>query len=397
MPPRILFLTNEAPHTAGAGAIVFHRLFRDYPPECLRVITNRPPPPAAARLDCAYRSLTLPVDGLNRTRFWTWRTALRVLGGASLVPLSRIDAALEGFEPDIIATLMQDSWYYDLAARYARQRRRPLVLFVHDVAAGFEPVAAWLRPRQLARDAALYRQASRRLCISPGMVRAFEGEFEASGEVLLPPRSDATPAQRPDQCRDLKQSGRLTLGYAGGLHYGYGEQLHQMLPVLRRTGTTIEIFGPLPGGSLESLRSATDVLNFRGYASTPEEAWRGVLARCDAVLQPYANPAGEHARQYRTHFPSKLGDCLALGLPLLITGPADASGMAWCLDRPGSALPVTAPEPAALEAALGKLKNEPDLRVALAARAQALAREFDAPPLRRRLEKIFEEVHSQPA
>lgn len=394
--PRVLFLTSETPHTAAAGAIVFHRLFRDYPADRLFVITNTPPPPAAGRLACAYATVPLAADRLNRTRFWPWRTAARVLGGATLVPLARIDRALAGFAPEVVVTLMQDSWYYDLAARYAHARGLPLVLFIHDVASGFEPVAAWLRPRQHARDAAVYRQAVRRLCISPGMVEHFKGEFGAGAEVLPPPRADDTPAQPPENCRRPRQPGRLALGYAGGLHYGYGEQLLRMLPVLRRTGTTVEVCGPLPGGILEPLRAATDVFHFHGYAATPEEAWRGLLARCDALLQPYLNPPGGHARQYRTHFPSKLGDCLALGLPLLVTGPAEASGMAWCLDHPGCALTVTSDAPADLETALHRLRNEPELRVALAGAAQRLAAHFDPAPLRVRLHRLLTDVAAAP-
>ena len=390
--PRVLFLTSEAPHTAAAGAIVFHRLFRDYPADRLLVVTNTPAPAGAGRLDCTYATMPLAVDRLNRTRFWPWRTAARVLGGASLIRLARVDRVLAGFIPDIVVTLMQDSWYYDLAARYARARGLPLVLFIHDVASGFEPVAAWLQPRQRKRDAAIYRQAARRLCISRGMADYFQREFGAAGEVLAPPRADDTPAQAPENCRRLKQGNRLTLGYAGGLHYGYGEQLLQMLPVLRRTGTAVEIFGPPPGGKLEALRAAGDVLHFHGYAPTPEEAWRGLLTRCDALLQPYLNPPGGHERQYLTHFPSKLGDCLASGLPLLVTGPAGASGMAWCLDHPGCALTVTSPEPTALDAALRRLNAEPELRVTLARAAQHHAASFDPAPLRAQLYALLSDV-----
>jgi glycosyltransferase involved in cell wall biosynthesis len=383
--PRVLFLTSEAPHTAAAGAIVFHRLLRDYPPERLLVVTNTPPPVGDGRLACRYTHLPLAVDRLNRTRFWPWRANLRTLGASTLVRLTRVDAALEGFVPDVVATLMQDSWYYDLAARYARRRGLPLVLFSHDLAHGFEPVPAWLQKRQLRRDRAVYRQAAVRLCVSQGMADFYAQAFGAPGEVLLPPRSDETPSQSPECCRQLKRPGRLTLGYAGGLHYGYGDQLLRLLPVLRETGTIIEMFGPEPGGSVAPLRDATDALCFNGYAPTPEEAWREILRRCDAVIQPNLNPPGPHELQYRTHFPSKLGDCLALGLPLLITGPDYASGVRWCLARSGCALTVTETGPAALAGALARLRDDAMLRISLSACAQSFARAFDAPALRAQL------------
>lgn len=387
--PRVLLLTNEPPQTVGAGSIIFHRLFSNYPPDRLRVITNVRPPPVDQRLACHYAYLPLAADRLNRTRLWPWRAVLRNLGASRLTGLRRVDEALQGFTPDVVATLMQDSWYYDLAARYARRRKLPFVLLAHDVAHGFEPVPPWLQPRQLRRDAAVYRQAKVRLCISPGMLRYHEEVFGAPGEVLLPPRSDNGASQSPEACRQLKQSGILTLGYAGGLHYGYGEQLLRMLPVLRETGTMVELFGPKPGGSISSLNDATDVFHFNGYLSPPEVAWGELLRRCDAVLQPYLNPPGAHELQYRTHFPSKLGDCLALGLPLLITGPAYASGVSWCRQHPDCAMIVTDPAQETLAAGLRQLRDDPALRVHLAEQAQSRAVAFDAPALRKRLQVIL--------
>jgi glycosyltransferase involved in cell wall biosynthesis len=381
--PRLLLLTNEPPLTVGAGSIVFHRLFRDYPPERLRVVTNAPLAPAEQSLACRYEHLPLLADRLNRTRFWPLRAAARALGMGNLVSLRRIDRRLEdGFVPDVVVTLMQDSWMYDLAARYARHRRLPLVLFIHDLAFGFEPVAPWLRSAQRRRDAAVYRQAAARLCVSQGMADHFLAEFGVPGEVMLPPHSDQLPIQQPERCERLKQPGRLVLGYAGGLHYGYGEQLLAILPVLRSTGTKIELFGPTPGGSVAALQAATDVLHFNGYAPTPEEAWRSLLERCDALLQPYLNPPGNHALQYQTHFPSKLGDCLSLGLPVLITGPADASGVKWCTQHPGCALTISDPSPDALIRALERLRGDPEFRVSLAQQGQHAATAFAAGPLR---------------
>jgi len=383
--PRVLLLTNEAPHSAGAGAIVLHRLFSGYPPDRLLVVTNRPPPDGAERLPSRYERLELAVDRINRTRFWLWRPALRALGASRLPAISRVDARLHGFRPQIVATLMQDSWYYELAARYARQRDLPLVVFVHDLPDGFEPVPSWLRARQQRRDATVYHQAVHRFCISAPMRDHFRHHFGIDGEVLLPPRSDTPVAQTPDRCTRLKTPGRVTLGYAGGLHYGYGEQLLRMLPALRATGTRLELYGPPPTGAVVALREATDVLHFNGYVSAPEEAWRRIMEDCDAVLQPYLDPPGEHTRQYRTHFPSKLGDALSLGLPLLISGPSDASGVAWCREHGDCALHVAYPTQPAAQAALLQLRDEPDLRLDLARRGQVAARQFAAPVLRQRL------------
>ncbi len=375
--PRLLFITNEPPHTAAAGSIYFHRLFADYPAERLRVISNSPLPSSGQRLACDYFTHRIWADRLQQTRFWKWRTAARVLGGADLLSLSSLDGLVGDFRPDAVVTLMQDSWYYELAARYARKKNLPLILFVHDLPHGFEPVAPWLVKRQLQRDRAIYEQAAVRFCVSPGMEAWFRREFGLAGQVLLPPRSPTPPSQDPELCRTLKNPGKLTLGYAGGLHYGYGEQIAAMIPVLRSTQTRLEIFGPTPSGALAGLNDATDVLTFHDYAPTPEEAWSEVLTRCDAVLLPYLNPPGEHHLQYQTHFPSKLGDMLSLGLPVIVTGPEGASGVAWCKANELSDGVVTEERENALAAILIKLSETDNLRIRLACRARQAANEFD--------------------
>lgn len=380
--PSVLLFSAESPHSAAPGSIVLQRLLADYPPSKLLVVTNHPPPADAERLACRYETLRLAADRLNRTRFSHWRPILRSLGAGALSRPRGIDEAVAGFSPDVIVTLMQDSWYYDLAADFAFRRGLPLVLIVHDLAHGFERVPAWVRAKQHARDRHVARQAAIRLCISAPMAEYFAREFDAPADVLWPPRS-REPISRPASgAATLRHPGQLTLGYAGGLHYGYGEQLLRMLPVLRTTGTRVEVFGPRPAGRVAALVEATDVFTFHGLAPSPQEAWQTLQGSCDVLLQPYLNPAGGHAPQYRTHFPSKLGDALSLGLPLLITGPEDASGVAWCRQNRNCALHVADPAADALITALHRLRDDPQLRIDLAQRAQEAATLLDAVVLR---------------
>lgn len=357
------------------------------------MISNRALPRPGQRLGCDYFTHRILADRLQQTRFWKWRTAARVLGGADFLPLSSLDRLVGDFRPDAVVTLMQDSWYYELAARYARKKKLPLILFIHDLPHGFEPVAPCLLKRQLQRDRAIYEQAAVRFCVSPGMEAWFRREFDLPGDVLLPPRSPSPPSQDPELCRKLKTPGRLTLGYAGGLHYGYGEQIAAMIPALRATHTHLEIFGPALSGALVGLKDAADVITFHGYAPTPEDAWSGLLARCDAVLLPYLNPPGVHHLQYQTHFPSKLGDMLSLGLPLIVTGPSEASGVIWCREHGLSTGVVTEEGGSALLEILTSLSACSNLRVSLAICALEMASTFDLGvvfgELESRLQDIF--------
>jgi len=371
--PRLLFITNEPPHSCAAGSIYFHRLFRGYPSDRLLVITNSNLPELRHLLECRYASHSLWIDRLKRTRLWKWRTAARVLGGSDILSLSRLDRLVGDFRPDAVVTLMQDSWYYELAARYARVKNLPLILFVHDLPSVFEPVPPWLATLQFGRDRKIYEQAVLRVCVSSGMNAWFEREFGLPGAVVVPPSSPNPPTQALHLCRTLKHSGKLTLGYAGGLHYGYGEQIKNMIPAMRAANVQLEIFSPSPTGGLSDLPNLSDVLTFHGYAATPEDAWAKIIQRCDAVLLPYLDPPARHHLQYQTHFPSKLGDMLCLGLPTIITGPIDASGVMWCDEHGACAVSVADSSIGALIKVFEGLREDGDLRESLARRAQTAA------------------------
>jgi hypothetical protein len=67
-------------------------------------------------------------------------------------------------------------------------------------------------------------------------------------------------------------------------------------------------------------------------------------------------------------FPSKLTDYTAAGLPLLVQGPGYCSAVRWALENPGVAEVVSDLSPAALEAAVARLKDSSH-RLSLAHRA----------------------------
>ena len=69
----------------------------------------------------------------------------------------------------------------------------------------------------------------------------------------------------------------------------------------------------------------------RGFHS-PEKLWPLAQAECDVLLLPYA-PEGRMTRLYRTHFPTKLSEYCWVGMPILVTGPENATGYRWAQRR----------------------------------------------------------------
>lgn len=291
--------------------------------------------------------------------------SLRAFGLVPPVPTREIEELLEGFDPELVLCVMQHSNFYDAAARFARLRRLPLVVIVHDVNEQFEPVLPIAVKAMRRRDGAFYRQASRRLCVSPEMEGLCRELYGAAGDVLYPVRGEDLFARPIEAAVTLKSKPGLTVGFVGNLNYGYGDELLRLLPAFRASGSRLVVFSSPPGPSCAELLRMPDLVDFRGFAPAAE-AWQSVQAECDAVILPYPNPPGKLERLYRFHFPSKLPEYLALGMPVIVTGPEFATGVSWASRHPESSVVWTGGAIYEFADRLAHLRDEPATRRRLA-------------------------------
>lgn len=373
--PRVAIISDEGPQTGTAGGLLLHRLFARQPPDRLRVLCRYVPALGNPLPGVAYRRLVPPWRRFEASRFNVWMRSLRAFGLVPPVPMREFDRLLEGFSPDVVLCVMQHSAFYDAAHRFARMRGLPLVVVVHDVNEEFEAVFRWARGAMRRRDGAFYRYASGRLCVSPEMERLCAELYRADGSVLYPNRSEGLEARPLAECSRLKSPPGLTLGFAGNLNYGYGEGILQMLPAVRQAGARVVIFAHPPSGPAARLAEAADCCEFRGFAPSAE-AWAGLKRDCDAVWLPYPRIGGKMERLYRHHFPSKLPEYLALGMPVIVTGPDFATGVRWARANLGPELCAT--EAREMAGLLGRMAQDPARRLSLAERCVNCGqRDFD--------------------
>jgi len=334
-PPRILILSDEGPQTGTAGGLLLHRLLAGHPADRLRVIARYVPTTGAPLPGVTYRQLNPPWMRFERSRFHRLKRSLRAHGLVPEVSARQLDELIGDFKPEVVLCVMQHAAYYDTALAYARARNLPLVVLVHDVNDEFEPVYGWARHAANQRDATFYLEAAARLCVSPEMEEYCITRFGARGAVLYPNRSEELQPRPLALAETLCSPGRLTIGFAGNLNYGYGVALCQMLPAMREAGIRLVLYSQPPGPEAAALTTAGDTCDFRGFVPSAE-AWAGIQRDCDAVWLPYPNPAGAMERLYRYHFPSKLPEYLALGLPVIVSGPDYATGVRWARGRPAA-------------------------------------------------------------
>jgi glycosyltransferase involved in cell wall biosynthesis len=379
----VLIYSNEFPQTGSAGGILLDRLFKDYPADRVRIVGPKPQP-ASASLRFTHHELKMPWRRFEGSRLNQLHRTLRSYGLVPLAQPRQIDELLAGFQPDAVLTVMQHGTWYDSAMRYAEARNLPLVTIIHDDNEGFDRVYSFAGGAQRRRDGVFYRFAARRFCVSPEMEEEMARRYGVAGEVLYPNRSENLAPRDPSLNISLRTPGRLTLGFVGNPNYGYGEQLVKMLPALREARVRLVAYGHEPRGAAAPLKEARDVVELRGFVPTPEEAWEGVKRDCDMLVFPYLDPPGSMERMYSIHFPSKLTEYLAAGLPIVMVGPESATGVRWARRHPEAVHLFQGHESESWAHELRNLAADPGVRHDLATAALAVGnKDFDPASIRR--------------
>jgi glycosyltransferase involved in cell wall biosynthesis len=349
-------------------------MLKDWPPKRMTVC-GPPPPEVAQTLDCNYVAWKPFASRMQVSRFHTLAP-----------PLSWIQPVRPPVEkqpgPGVVVTIMQASVYYRGAAWFARRHSLPLVLIVHDDPEKLEGVRPWNRPLVHAGNRRVYRFASERFCISPEMEKSLRERYGAPGSVLYPNRSPDIRSRSESMNSALRRGNRLTIGYAGSLVYGYREGIENLLPLFRDVGATLRVY------SIHEPKFAHGAeLEYAGASATPEAVWPQIQAECDAVILPYCGPEDGHVELYRTHFPSKLTEYLALGMPVIVSGPEYATGVRWAARNPKACVCMELANPAEWRAMLVRLCNDSDWRLALASGAlSAAGGDFDPETIRRKFQ-----------
>lgn len=370
---RILILSGAVPQTWFAGSLLLYRLLSEHPPDRLKAVGPRPQA-SSDTLACTYAELTpSPSSRLDLTRFAELKRSLQAISPVGRIADSRVDRAVGAFEADVVVTVMERFDYVEAAHRFCRRRDVPLAVIVHDRLESFERVYPAFAGAQQRRFADVYRAAAVRFCISPEMEQSLSSAYGAPGTVLYPNRSDDLGPRPAAASLSLKDTAHLTIGYAGAMNYGYGERIAEVMPVLAAAGITLRVY------SREAPPAMPGVV-YAGAFRRTLDLWEQLKNECDLVWLPYSHHEVQRAL-YETHFPSKLTEYLALGMPTMITGPSYATGVRWGLRHGAATITLADEQPEQIRDALLKLKASSSWRHELASRAIAAGNE-DFDPLR---------------
>lgn len=359
--PHLYVVSDEIPHSQAAGSILLLRLLERWPSDRLAIYGPKVPD-GAKTLRCSYREFAPPMRRVQFTRF------APLVAPLCWALTARIPRPSPTPGNAIVLSVMQSAVYYQAAWSFARKNGLPLALIIHDDPEEIQPVRWWTRPSVQRLNALIYRSAQARFCISPQMCETLEARYGARGEVLYPNRSRNITPRPLELNRTLRRCNRLIVGYAGSMVYGYGEALKSLARVFHSRGATLRIYS----------RQTPDFRDQPGVeyagANSPEEVWPRVQAECDAVILPYPANSSDHRQTlYRTHFPSKLPEYLALGMPIIVSGPSHTTGVQWALAHPDACALVLSDCINSWPAVLRRLASDDCFRSDLAHAALAAA------------------------
>lgn len=365
--PRLLYLGAVPVESSYHGSALLYRLLENYPPARLTIVeaAEHRSQPERRLPAVAYRALPSGGSRLQTTRLHAWWSLWQTVRSASWA--GRVDSVLDGFQPDAVLTVVHGHWWV-AAAAFAKRKRLPLHLIVHD---------DWPRIVTLPRPWAglverkfgpIYRAAASRLCVSPAMVAEYRHRYRVDGTVLYPSRSRDPLSDHEPADRVRYNHPGLTVAFAGSLNVpDYLRILRVVARALRPAGGRVLVFGPTSTEQAAEGGLREPNVQFCGLLASPELISR-LRATADVLLVPMSFASGD-ASAVTLSFPSKLTDYTAIGLPLLVTGPANSSAVRWARENPGVAEVVDLPDTQRMAAALTRLAADPAYRLQLATRA----------------------------
>jgi glycosyltransferase involved in cell wall biosynthesis len=375
MLPRLLYVGDVPVEASYHGSALLHRLLADYPVDHLTVIETAAPSTPARRLPkVKYLSHPIAKQRWLNTRFHSHAVAWFSRAANRRGP--QISALLNGFACEGVLTVAHGFGWL-AAADVAARRNVPLHLMVHDDWPRVVNVRPGFREWIDARFASIYRAARSRICVSPAMCAAYEARYGAPAEVMYPMRAVSCPSFDEPPARLGRTDRPFTIAFAGSINSnGYVQALRALQEALEPVGGRLLIYGPLTAEAAREVGLERPQTVVRGLLNAGE-LMQALRDEADALFVPMSFEAADRTNM-ELAFPSKLADCTAIGLPLVIYGPPYCSAVRWARENVGVGEVVPTDLKSELEAAIIRLAKDPALRFALGKRAIEVGREYFA-------------------
>lgn len=384
---RILFLTENFPPEANAAAArVFERACYwvrwGHEVDILTCAPNFP----HGKLYPGYRNRWYGVELIDGVRVIRVKSYIAPNQGVARRTLDFVSFGLMGFiagifqaRPDVIVATSPQFFAAVAGWALSLARRRPFVFELGDLWPASIVAVGALQPGRAIRlleklELFLYRQSAAVVALT----RSFKTNLVSRGidaeKIAVVINGVDLPRYKPrPRDREFEAAwglaNQFVLGYLGtlGMAHGLSNVLDAAEHLRARDDIRFLLVGP--GAERDELIAEArrrGLTNIIFAPQQPKEMMPRIWSVCDvALIHLKDSPI------FAEVIPSKMFEAMAMGLPLLVVAPrGEATDIA---ESDGAGLCVPPAAAAALAAAAARLKDEPALRTALAARALAAA------------------------
>ena len=369
----LLYVGDVPVESTYYGSAFLYRLLAGDPERKVTILeTGQPSQPSRRLPHATYVSYPMSRQRWLNTRFHPQVTVWYSHRGTRLAP--KVAASLNGTQFESILTVAHGFGWL-AAARMAERRKVPLHLIVNDDWPRAANVPEAFRNWLDQRFAHVYRQAQSRICVSTAMQRNYETRYGPTAQVLYPSRAADLPQFTEPPERLGRNDHQFSIAFAGTITSpGYVQALIALSHALDAVNGRLLIFGPL---TVEQARQAglhLPNVTIGGLLTWPELMKR-LRDEADALFIPMSFDAADRSNM-ELAFPSKLADCTAVGVPLVIYGPGYCSAVRWAKENAGVAEVVEAQE--GLTQVVQRLTRDPVRRRQLGTKALEVGEKYFA-------------------
>lgn len=330
-----------------------------------------------------------PVDKVSRKislsrrlAQYAWRAFLRLLGGGEILydvgPSLQLLEWVQDFQPEIIYGHFSSLNSLRFLSRLQQALDIPLVLhFMDDWPATLYRdnwLSCFLRPRYLTEFAALVGSSSVAIAICKEMAEEYEQRYHRP--VLSLPMPVEMDGYLTTARKQRKVGQPFRLRYGGRVGWAIRESLGdlaQAIHSLRQNGADVTFdIATFQTEQVTPVCYSSSGVNV--HTPGPLAEMPQMQAEADILIICYDFDQ-ESFLQARYSMPSKLGDCMASGTPILVYGPAGLPVVEYAR-REGWGKIVDRRDPNVLRAAICELMESESLRGQLGEKAKHLTTEI---------------------
>ena len=379
----LLFVSWGMPPSVNGSSVIAENLSRQFSPSEMVLagqvwagFGDYQRDPALPRVDYVNQEWTWPKRGQKYVRWTRWLTLPRIT--RKLVQIARQEKC------GAIVGVFPNEFFLYAAYRAAQRLKLPLYPYFHNtyrenrtgIARRF---ADWLEPR-------VFQAAPVVFVMSEGMQQHYQPIYP---QVRFEPLVHTFDESIPEFAPPPPPHSPLRLAFMGSLNESNVDAARRFADVVNsRSDCVLTTYSGIPDWMFAKVGVCGPRIE---HTCVPYDQVTTALRSHDILLFPHGLTGGLSEIEYETIFPTRTIPSLLSGRPIVAHSPPNSFLTRWLRQRDCAEI-VEQPDPAALSAAIDRLRDDPARRETLVRNALAAVRQFQGTVVAAEFRRILAET-----